>query len=206
MPVTDDGPTAAFPMDRLPDDDLVDLCREGVEAAFRTIYDRHRRFLFSYALRLTGDRGTAAAALRETFAAFFGAIGTTGCAEPLNILLYRRIRERCLRPEEDAGAAGAAPVSAPLAAGTFAERVRSALDHLPATYREALYLRLIENRSDEEIAAIADVPEAVARTRAGNAAEFLRQAGRSAGSTARILSKAEALKHALAGRPPETTG
>ena len=43
MPSDDERPSAALPMDRLPDEELVDLCREGVESAFTATYERHRK-------------------------------------------------------------------------------------------------------------------------------------------------------------------
>ena len=181
----EEGPSSALSMDRLPDEELVDLCREGVESAFTAIYERHRRFLYSYALRLLGDADAAAAVLREVYEEFFATIGTSPIGAPLTVHLYRLARVRCVDRARDGrapgdGGLGFSVPSVPRE-GTPAQKIRTMLDRLPLTYREAFYLRFVENRPYGEIAEITGAPVEALRGRLGNGLELLRGAVRAGG-------------------------
>ena len=72
------------------------------------------------------------------------------------------------------GTAAGNPESA-AASGTMAERLRAALERLPADYREALVLRELEGLSYKEIATIANVPIGTVMSRLARAREQLRK-------------------------------
>ncbi len=184
-PPDDDGPSVAFPLERLPDGELTDLCRAGVETAFAALYDRHRRFVHSYALRLLGSPAAAADVHRRAFEAYFDELSGGGSPPEPAIGLYRRVRALALESIRNARRARGLPpdeteVRIPdLPPGADApRRIRILIETVPPAYREILYLRLIENRPEAETAAIAGVPETVVRARLAGGLDLLRQAVR----------------------------
>lgn len=144
---------------------------------FSGLYRRHAPDLLRYALYLSGDRATAEDLVSETFVRVWGARErvelTTVRAYLLAIVrnLYLQGLRRTRREEALESAPGAAPADpapradAAHAAGAELDRVLAALNRLPEVDRTALLLRVDEELSYEEIAAILNIAPVAARVK-----------------------------------------
>ena len=159
---------------------LVARIARGDEAAFTAIYDRYLPLVLRWSLRETGNRELAADLVAETFAAALiaspryrprkGSVGTWLLGIARNKLRESRRR---LRVEDSARRrVGLDPVAF---GETDFERVEeltsldagviALLETLPPSLREAVSLRVIEERSYEEIAKHLRCSESVVRQR-----------------------------------------
>jgi len=159
---------------------LVARIARGDEAAFTAIYDRYLPLVLRWSLRETGNRELAADLVAETFAAALiaspryrprkGSVGTWLLGIARNKLRESRRR---LRVEDSARRrVGLDPVAF---GETDFERVEeltsldagviALLETLPPSLREAVSLRVIEERSYEEIAEQLRCSESVVRQR-----------------------------------------
>jgi len=146
---------------------------------FGGLYRRHAPDLHRYALFLSGDRAAAEDLVSETFVRVWGARErvelTTVRAYLLAIVrnLYLQGLRRARREEPlDPVVAGAAapadpapPADAAHAAAAELDHVLAALARLPEIDRTALLLRVDEDLSYEEIAAILGIAVVAARVK-----------------------------------------
>ncbi|TNF31787.1 MAG: sigma-70 family RNA polymerase sigma factor [Deltaproteobacteria bacterium] len=166
------------------DEELVRATRAGDGAAFDALYRRYSGKLFSYLLRLTGDRAAAEDLLQDVFLAVlrdrgfdlrdagFGAwLFTVARRQALNAArgdLRRDRRDRAVTP------ADLAPAPTPEAAVAQRELVLSGLAALPEAHRDALVLKEVAGLTYREIARVQDVPEGTAKSRLHHAIRSLR--------------------------------
>ena len=147
---------------------LVQRCKEGSEAAFAELVRRYRPRLFTLAYRLTSDRETAEDVVQETFVAAFRALDRfeprPSLSAWLNTILIRLAARSATRAESrprgsldamlatEAGGngmtmvAGAVPHDDPHAAAETAElrqELARAIASLPFKYRAAVVTRYI---------------------------------------------------------------
>ena len=178
------------------DNDLASLAANGDAAAFEEIHSRHRRLVYSVALRMTGNRADAEDLTQETFLSLLRGInGFRGDAAFVS-WLYRltvnqvlmHFRRRRSRPEDQTTngqlpepVRGGAWASDPLSA-TDRIAVRAAVRALPPGYRTTVILHDVEGYGHGEIA---------------------RLTGRRPGTSKSQLHKARArLRRMLSGTPP----
>jgi RNA polymerase sigma-70 factor, ECF subfamily len=147
---------------------LVQRCKDGSEAAYAELVRRYRPRLFTLAYRLTSDRGAAEDVVQETFVAAFRALDRfeprPSLSAWLNTILIRLAGRSATRAESrprrslDAMLAleggndgmamvgGAAPSDDPHAAAETAElrlELARAIASLPFKYRAAVVTRFI---------------------------------------------------------------
>jgi RNA polymerase sigma-70 factor (ECF subfamily) len=169
------------------DDELVLLCRRGVESAFGELYERYKQRIMNFAWRMLRDRDAAADALQETFQYFFGKIPVYRPEGKLSILLFRVARNICLNRlrktrrakelplEEEAVVPEGEETGAQLEAQEVREKVSTALGKLAPIYSEVIVLRIIKGLPVSEVAQIAGCPEGTVKSRLHNGLELLRK-------------------------------
>jgi RNA polymerase sigma factor (sigma-70 family) len=80
----------------LADDRLVDQIRQGDEAAFEVVYDRHHRRILAFCRHMLGSAHAAEDAVQQVFASAFASL-TAGSSEmKLQPWLYAIARNRCV--------------------------------------------------------------------------------------------------------------
>ena len=158
------------------DDALVAECLRGDEDAFRLLVERHRPRLHALAHGILQDGDQAADAVQDAFLKAYSALAEYRGRGMFGAWIRRilvnhclsllRQRHKYLSLEEldcDTASHERSPEEHALAQSE-AERIRQAMSRLPAHYRTALVLRVIENLTYREIATLLAVPESTIET------------------------------------------
>jgi RNA polymerase sigma factor (sigma-70 family) len=153
-----------------PDRRLVDLVRDGYDAAFEEIVRRYRRPLDRFAAAIVGGRSEDVT--QDAFSKALPALRRSEAAIELRPWLYRIVRNAALNDLRDRAPA-AAELSETLPGGLSAaavvearEELRDLMDRLqalPEPQRAALVMRELEGLSHDEIAAALGVSGGAAR-------------------------------------------
>jgi RNA polymerase sigma-70 factor (ECF subfamily) len=157
---------------------------EAVE--FRRLVETHQRMVFSLALRVTGEYGTAEEVAQDTFLELFRTGGKLESEDHIRFWLRRvtvhratdALRKRARRPEAAADEwmeeqhveANAEAVSAAVVA-----RLEELLLALPETLRVAIVLRYQEEMLPEEIAKLLGQPLATVKSHLQRGLQLLRR-------------------------------
>ncbi len=153
-----------------PDRRLVDLVRDGYDAAFEEIVRRYRRPLDRFAAAIVGGRSEDVT--QDAFSKALPALRGTEAEIELRPWLYRIVRNTALNDLRDRGPAAAelheAVPGARSAAAVAESRqelrdLMERLKALPEPQRAALVMRELEGLSHEEIAAALGVSGGAAR-------------------------------------------
>lgn len=181
----------------LSDEDVMERCALGSEAAFRALVQRYRTRIMNLVCRFISDRDRAEEISQEVFLRVYrnreryrksGKFSTWIFTIAVN-LTKNEIRSRVRHKgtysldamEEEAGGQGlpfpdAGPLpDADLGAREIQERVAEALRKLPPRYREAVVLRDIEGLSYEEVGEILRIPGGTVRSRINRARLMLKE-------------------------------
>ncbi len=148
----------------LSEPDLLHRAKELNEQALAEIYDQFSPGIFRYAMRLLGDTVLAEDCVSETFSRFLHALHKKkGPKDYLKAYLYRiahnwitdQYRRQPPPPldiEDGATFADGSNVQQDVERSLETERIRAALKILPATQRQVIILRYLENWSIQEVA------------------------------------------------------
>jgi RNA polymerase sigma-70 factor (ECF subfamily) len=171
------------------DSTLLEKIRNDEPDAFDQLVARYGDRIYAYGMRMCGDREDASDVFQETLLQAFRSL--KGLKEPkaLRSWLYRVVSNACLmkrrkgkfEPRRELSLEQLMPESAEQAAieipdlSTLPEdavvrreaqrAVREAIDTLPASYREVLVLRDLEQLSTRETARALDLPESTIKMR-----------------------------------------
>jgi len=165
-----------------PDRRLVDLVRDGYDAAFEEIVRRYRRPLDRFAAAFVGGRSEDVT--QDAFSKALLALRGSEAEIELRPWLYRIVRNTALNDlRANAGAVAELSDSLPGARSAAAEveareELRDLMDRLqalPETQRAALVMRELEGLSHEEIAAALGVSGGAARQAIFRARATLRE-------------------------------
>ena len=175
---------------------LVQRCAAGEETACAELVAEHQRMVVQLAVNLLGDREEALDLSQEVFLRVFRTIARFRGQSSLRTWIYRiainqaRNRHRFWRRRHRADqvsldqhmaahgefvSAGEARPDRMLAQKELAERLQSALDHLPFDQRTAIILREIDGLSYDEIAYSLGVAVGTVKSRLTRARHALRQ-------------------------------
>jgi len=152
------------------DQELLALLRGGNQKAFAELYERYKRGLYAYCVRLLGDRQEAEDAVQEAFVK----LAAASIVEPsaLKSWLYRVARNECLmglrrnRTSGDADSVWADETPLSLAEQSDTRLlVQRALERLAIEYREVLLLREFEGMSYGEITEVTGASPASVKSR-----------------------------------------
>ncbi|HCA81601.1 MAG TPA: hypothetical protein DEP53_17875 [Bacteroidetes bacterium] len=150
-------------MDLHSDEQLVMELRNGSADAFEELYHRYKRHIFTFCLKLTGDRSLAEDATHDTFLKMYHNISALIDPRILRSWLYSIARNgvyRQLQRNQRNGSLDEESVWTEETPLMLAERreikdiMTTCLDALKAEYKEVLFLREYEQHSYEEIAVI----------------------------------------------------
>jgi RNA polymerase sigma factor (sigma-70 family) len=153
-----------------PDRRLVDLVRDGYDAAFEEIVRRYRRPLDRFAAAIVGGRSEDVT--QDAFSKALLALRGTEAEIELRPWLYRIVRNTALNDLRDRGPAveelhealpGARSVAAEAESRQELRDLMERLQALPEPQRAALVMRELEGLSHEEIAAALGVSGGAAR-------------------------------------------
>jgi len=146
----------------------------GEEGAFELLYGRHQPRIYRYALRMCGSPEMADDVVQEVFLGLIrGARGYDSKAGPLGSYLYGMARNLLFRQlgvtggvelEEDSAVVENDPLEG-LHQARQVERVRAALNALPAHYREVVVLCDMEEMSYADVAELLGVALGTVRSR-----------------------------------------
>jgi len=137
--------------------------RNGSADAFEELYHRYKRHIFTFCLKLTGDRSLAEDATHDTFLKMYHNISALIDPRILRSWLYSIARNgvyRQLQRNQRNGSLDEESVWTEETPLMLAERreikdiMTTCLDALKAEYKEVLFLREYEQHSYEEIAVI----------------------------------------------------
>ncbi len=157
------------------------LSKEQRDGAFREIYRRHSPRIHAYCLRVTGDRDEAKDVFQDTFVRFMGSVRADREMTNLPAFLLRIARNLCLNRKRDAVSTVdvedvVLPTNdTPYEKVELLRLITTALDLLPAEYRETFVLREYDGMSYAEIAEITGISEEAARIRAFRARNKVRE-------------------------------
>lgn len=169
--------------------ELLDLAKNGEEAAFLALYQRHRDCVFRFAYRMLGSVQLAEDVTHDCFLSLISKPGlfdpsrsslrTYLCAAARN-QVYRRLRRMTREavvdeaPEDCATDTQAGPLDRMLTA-ELAENVKDAVASLPPLQREAVVLFEFEELSLADIAAVAHTDVGTIKSRLHRARGRLRR-------------------------------
>src|SRR3954469_18886152 len=152
------------------DERLVTLARDGHEQAFAAIVERYRDALVRYATRIAGAERGEDAVQQAFVSAHRALVRDPDRSIELRPWLYRIVHNASLNQlrgaRDEAPLDEAAFAALPDDAFERREQLREALDAvaaLPPTQRDAILLREIEGRSQDETAPALGVPKGAAR-------------------------------------------
>jgi RNA polymerase sigma factor (sigma-70 family) len=148
------------------DERLVEHVRDGSEAAFEQVYDRHHRGILGFCRHMLGSAEEAEDAVQHTFMAAYRDL--VGSDKPIQLRpwLYTIARNRCYstlrarreRPLGEADEPATEHLSSEVQRRQDLRDLLSDLSGLPDDQRAALVLAELGAVSHEEIATVLDVP------------------------------------------------
>jgi RNA polymerase sigma-70 factor (ECF subfamily) len=181
----------------LTDEDVMERCAMGSEAAFRALVQRYRTRIMNLVCRFINDRDRAEEISQEVFLRVFrnreryrksGKFSTWIFTIAVNLTkneIRSRVRHRGTfsldaMDEESGGQGVSFPDSSPLPdenlnANEIGRKVAEALQKIPARYREAVVLRDVEGLSYEEVGHILRIPGGTVRSRINRARLMLKE-------------------------------
>lgn len=181
----------------LSDEDVMERCAMGSEAAFSALVQRYRTRIMNLVCRFINDRDRAEEISQEVFLRVFrnreryrksGKFSTWIFTIAVNLTkneIRSRVRHRGTfsldAMEDESGGQGASfPDSSPLPdedlnAREIGQKVADALRKIPARYREAVVLRDVEGLSYEEVGEILRIPGGTVRSRINRARLMLKE-------------------------------
>lgn len=164
------------------DGELAVMALSGAQAAYGALMARHREAVWRLVLHSVGEADAAMDIVQETFVAAFAALGRYDRARPFRAWIARIALNKCrdwgrrravrrffafARPIEaalDVAESGPTPARTVEARAELA-RVQAAIATLPATLREVLLLRTVEELSQAEVADLLGISGKAVETR-----------------------------------------
>jgi RNA polymerase sigma-70 factor (ECF subfamily) len=173
---------SAEPLER----EWVDASRHGDTAAFNRLVLAWESTVYNLALRMLHDPDEAAETTQDVFLRAYRSIHRFRGSARFSTWLYRIAANRCLSrlrtrpPGFEPTAAPAEPASpesqeAALLRAERAQRVTRALRELGPDQRAVVELKIFQDRSFEEVAAILDAPVSTIKSRFYTSLETLRR-------------------------------
>lgn len=180
---------------QLSDADLIGRAAAGEARALEVLYDRYSRVVFSFALRIVGNRELAEELLQEAFfrawqqgAAFQSSRGSfvtwlLSITHNLAIDEVRKLRRRPQKADSEDPAAlldsmpdNAEDIEETVWLGALRETIRRAMEQLPPPQRQAIEMAYFSGLTQREIADALGEPLGTIKTRMRLGFQKLREA------------------------------
>lgn len=155
------------------DDDLVRRFRDGDDAAFEALYERHHAWVVSLALRFTRDRDAALDILQDTFAYLLRKRPTLELRAQFRTFLYPVVKHLALSRTEQARRQAPRAVertSTPPSDGA----IDGLLAGLSEAQKEVVQMRFTDGLELQEIAEALEIPLGTVKSRLHGALEILK--------------------------------
>ena len=161
-------------MESQSDEQLVEQLRRGNADAFGELYHRYKAHIFTFCVKLTGDRSLAEDAAHDTFLKMYHNAKTLTDPSSFRSWLFTIARNeifKMLRKHHRNGTVDAETVWIDETPLTFAQEnetkaiMKICIDSLKVEYREVLLLREYEGQSYEQIASITGATESSVKSR-----------------------------------------
>jgi RNA polymerase sigma-70 factor (ECF subfamily) len=184
---------------RWSDEVLMEMVRDGDEEAFETLYERYERKVYTYFVKMVGDRAAAVDLSAEVFERTLGAAPRYKPTGPFQAWLFRiasnlgknylsRKRPKASLDAPIRGADGdesevplletipdpTSDVESRVMQAELAEAIQKAIAALPEDQRQAITLLVYDDLSYEEIAETTGVSVGAVKSRIHRARETLR--------------------------------
>ena len=175
---------ATDPDDSRGDEVLIALINQGEAEAFEALYGRHRDWVVSVAVRITGDADLALDVMQETFLYVLKKFPGFRLTCQFRSFLYPAVRNLSIAARQKAARLHSGTevdldtFEAKSEAGDSAAgraRLAAALANLPEAQREVLLLRFVDGLSLAEIATALAVPSGTVKSRLHHALAALRK-------------------------------
>jgi RNA polymerase sigma-70 factor (ECF subfamily) len=178
------------------DHELASALRDGDERAFAILFERYRRPLYAFALRMLGQSHAARDLVQDVFLRVWEHRGQLDRPESFRSWLFAIARNRCLSAlrreraavplEETPEEALAVPATDDrLERDQELELIRRALAGMKVDYREVLILREYQEMSYVEIATVTESTLSAVKSRLFKARQALHETLKSASSQRR---------------------
>ena len=167
------------------DEELMRAFRDGDDAAFDLLFERHSRPLHGFLLRMAGDRVAAEDLVQVTFTSLIRSKDRFLDRTPFKPWLFtiatnaareahrrRQVRVRAHEAQLDAPELSVDP---PSFDSGLQRQLSDALTQLPAAQREAVVLHKVEGLTFEEVAEVLGVTASAARLKAHRGYARLRE-------------------------------
>ncbi|HEY6951070.1 MAG TPA: RNA polymerase sigma factor [Bacteroidota bacterium] len=161
-------------MNSLTDEQLVTNLRHGMTDAFEELYNRYKRLIYTFCLRLSGNRFLAEDATHDSFLKMYQNIQTLDDTLAFRSWLYAIARNQVYKNlkkersngelDEDTAWSHDTPLTLTESKDTSTIVVHC-IDGLKPEYKEVLILREYEQRTYAEIAAITGDTESSVKSR-----------------------------------------
>jgi RNA polymerase sigma-70 factor (ECF subfamily) len=171
----------------VPDDtELLEQIGRGDQAAFRTLLDRHARYLFGVAHAMSGSAADAEDLVQETLVGALTSAGKFRGESSVRtwlvrilinrVRMWRRSRKSRGLDETMSVTGSLASASAPVAGAVDAKLdLTQMLAQLTPEHRQVIILRELQGMSYEEMAQALDVPRGTVESRLHRARDELRK-------------------------------
>jgi RNA polymerase sigma-70 factor, ECF subfamily len=154
------------------DEELVRRYRDGDDAAFEALYERHHAWVAALALRFTGDRDAALDVLQDTFAYLVRKRAGLELRAQMRTFLYPVVKHLAFTRNEQGRRH--VPLQVDPAASHAAEAVDDLLRGLSYVQKEVVQMRFTDGMELQDIADALEVPLGTVKSRLHGALEILR--------------------------------
>jgi len=174
---------------------LIESALEGDQKAYGDIVSRFREQIFHFIFRMVKDKAQAEDLTQETFIKAFRALASFNSDYAFSTWLYKIAANNCIdyfRKKKLATTSLDTPIKAKdgdlqrdfadqelgpeseLISKEQTNQIQTAIDSLPAKYKQAIILRHSQDKSYEEIAEELDIPLGTVKVRIFRAREMLK--------------------------------
>jgi len=174
---------------------LIDSALEGDQKAYADIVSRFREQIFHFIFRMVKDKAQAEDLTQETFIKAFRALASFNSDYAFSTWLYKIAANNCIdyfRKKKLATTSLDTPIKAKdgdlqrdfpdqeqgpeseLISKEQTNQIQTAIDSLPAKYKQAILLRHSQDKSYEEIAEELEIPLGTVKVRIFRAREMLK--------------------------------
>jgi len=166
-------------------DDLINRCRAGDRDAHYRLYGLYARSMFNVSFRITGREDDAEDALQEAFISAFKNLDSYRADATFGAWLKRIVINKSINlvkkrrheffPEDPEWDVAEPDLQDEYMDGLTVDRVKKAIEGLPAGYRTVLSLYLLEGYDHQEIAEILGITESTSKSQLNRAKSKLRE-------------------------------